>query len=221
MRPAMTSDELMHFGIKGMKWGVRRYQNPDGTRTDAGRKRYGSPKFLTKFRNKRTTKRIATQQKSDRARIGEMSDEELDQKINRLRKEKELINLMNDTQVQESGKKKVKLGLAEAGAKLLKDASYKIGMDYVNDFMSTKTRAGRLKNAADKLKYQKDVYDYTKSMHDFERAKARESFNDRKEDLKYQQDSLKYKQDKLKYFKDVEAFKSGNYDTGKKKKKKK
>lgn len=32
-------DELMHYGIKGMKWGVRRYQNKDGTLTAAGKKR--------------------------------------------------------------------------------------------------------------------------------------------------------------------------------------
>lgn len=35
------SDELSHHGILGQKWGVRRYQNSDGTLTDEGRKRYG------------------------------------------------------------------------------------------------------------------------------------------------------------------------------------
>lgn len=33
-------DELYHWGKKGMKWGVRRYQNSDGSLTSAGQKRY-------------------------------------------------------------------------------------------------------------------------------------------------------------------------------------
>lgn len=37
----LTSDgELCHWGVKGMKWGVRRYQNADGSLTEKGKKRY-------------------------------------------------------------------------------------------------------------------------------------------------------------------------------------
>ena len=36
----MNNNELYHHGIIGMKWGVRRYQNKDGTLTNAGKKRY-------------------------------------------------------------------------------------------------------------------------------------------------------------------------------------
>ena len=36
----IKEDELYHHGIKGQKWGVRRFQNKDGSLTNAGKKRY-------------------------------------------------------------------------------------------------------------------------------------------------------------------------------------
>ena len=36
----LKPDELQHHGIKGQRWGVRRYQNPDGSLTAEGRERY-------------------------------------------------------------------------------------------------------------------------------------------------------------------------------------
>lgn len=36
------NDQIWHWGVKGMKWGIRRYQNADGSLTDAGKRRYST-----------------------------------------------------------------------------------------------------------------------------------------------------------------------------------
>ena len=75
---------IAHHGIIGMKWGVRRYQNKDGTLTNAGKARYstdsdaGSP-----APNSGVGKKTDTSSKS----VNEMSDEELRSRLNRINME--------------------------------------------------------------------------------------------------------------------------------------
>ena len=47
---------LVHHGIKGMKWGVRRYRNADGTLTEEGKQRYS--KEIAKGRRDKDTGRL-------------------------------------------------------------------------------------------------------------------------------------------------------------------
>jgi len=64
------STELYHHGIKGQKWGVRRYQNEDGTLTPEGKKRYGSDHVITKdnWNSKRSQEYLNDMSESDRKR---------------------------------------------------------------------------------------------------------------------------------------------------------
>lgn len=59
-------EELTHWGIKGMRWGVRRYQNPDGSLTAKGRKRYNEELASVREAEKTLKNRQSVKAKLDR-----------------------------------------------------------------------------------------------------------------------------------------------------------
>lgn len=82
---------IAHWGIKGMKWGIRRYQNADGTLTEAGKKRRSS-------------------KDNDNSGVSKMSDSELQQRLSRLRMEAEYKRLMAERKPKHSGRIKKIMG---------------------------------------------------------------------------------------------------------------
>ena len=82
-------NELHHYGIRGMRWGVRRFQNSDGTLTAAGKKRYN--KELESYR-------------ADKKKLAEET-----RKFERVKKNKEKVEkLLADKQALIDQKRKLK-----------------------------------------------------------------------------------------------------------------
>ena len=73
---------IYHSGVKGMKWGVRRYQNKDGSLTPAGKKRYSNWSDDAK-----------TAESIKKKSVNEMSNAELKKVNERIRLEQEYDRL--------------------------------------------------------------------------------------------------------------------------------
>ena len=90
------SDELYHWGIKGMKWGVRRYQNKDGTLTTAGKKHYAGDGNA----GSEDEPKVEYAPKRSGRNAEDYSDEELRSRINRLQMEKQYRDLQGQTNIR-------------------------------------------------------------------------------------------------------------------------
>lgn len=95
----MTEDVLYQSGIKNQKWGVRRFQNKDGTWTSEGKKRRrlmeGDGKRKSPSKNDKKLKDTSL-----------MSDEELQKLISRMQLEKQYRDLYNNLNPQKQSKAK-------------------------------------------------------------------------------------------------------------------
>lgn len=78
------SDSLYHHGIKGQRWGIRRYQNPDGSLTEAGKKHH------EKVLNSENAKYVYKHRK-------ELSDEEFSRTYNRIKQVEDIKAMYKKT----------------------------------------------------------------------------------------------------------------------------
>ena len=99
-------DYLSHHGILGQKWGVRRFQNPDGTLTEAGKKR-------------KTKESIKEIRKTNKNRFS-LSNEDLKKNMERLELQKRMKELTN-SEINE-GREYVKNILKDIGKKTITTA---------------------------------------------------------------------------------------------------
>ena len=172
----MSNYYLCHHGIKGQKWGVRRYQNSDGSLTNAGKKRYGVKQVVDTIKEKRRLKKevLAEMEKKAQAEKkhkiltegsaedvlsirGQLSDKELSDVVNRLRSVQNLESMKPHVKtgmekVEETMNKVGKIkGFVDKGVDVYNTVA-KINNSFNDDKLPTIDGKGRDKEAEAKKK---------------------------------------------------------------------
>lgn len=153
-------DILVHHGILGMKWGVRRYQNKDGSLTSAGKKRYSGDNTI------KETPQKTTEEPKKRS-VKDMSDEELRREVNRMQLEQNYLRMTG--QNIEKGKSAAEIALGKMKESFVSTVAQKSGQ----------ILAERLVNSMLGVKNDKDNKD-----------NGSKNNNSNKNDLKEVKDSL-------------------------------
>ena len=121
----MDNRVLIHHGIKGMRWGIRRFQNKNGSLTLAGKKRYGDNDSSGRIPSDDHIQAKALKKK----RVYEMSNKELEALTRRMQLEKQYKDL--NRQSMSRGQKMIVDVLNEVGKETLKSVT--------KDFVTKKT----------------------------------------------------------------------------------
>lgn len=105
---------IKHHGIQGQRWGIRRFQNADGTLTDAGKKRLSkleekAHKHDAEIKKLQGKNKPPTPNPHGKKSIFDMSDKELQKEIDRLNLEKRYKDYMKELYPNNSGSKKQRL----------------------------------------------------------------------------------------------------------------
>lgn len=109
-------NELYHHGILGQRKGRRRFQNYDGTLTPEGKIRYAKRRHHYENGSESSAKKV-----NPRSEAKKMTDEELKKKIERLRNEKDYVQLYD--QLNPKKQSAVKKYLKDAGGQLAREVT--------------------------------------------------------------------------------------------------
>lgn len=124
----MDDHELIHYGVKGMRWGVRKARPTSGTRKKAsGTSRLRKMVQKRKRQKAAAAKAKAAPQEKKSNPLSSMSDEELRRKLNRLQMEKQYREL---TAPQLSAGRKF-------ANEVLRSSAKNVATKYVTEFATT------------------------------------------------------------------------------------